>query len=157
MRVKKGSNQYKLRYYIPLWKMLLMFILLVIVIIIYFGYKAQHPPEIISPLQDSVLNVPIQVVYAAGNEKSEIIAYIAKTFEKEGTATQVWAIKCFYSESGLRTDAYNFNSNGTEDKGIAQINSVHRKSNLYDFKTNINAAYQIYKRSGKNAWFGRDC
>lgn len=137
--------------------MSLMFVLLVIVVVMYFGYRLAHPPVIISPLQDSVLNVPVNVVYAAGNEKSEIIAYIAKVFEPEGTAIQVWAIKCFYSESGLRTDAYNFNSNGTSDTGVAQVNSIHGKSNLTDWKTNINVAYGIYKRSGKGAWYGKDC
>lgn len=93
--------------------------------------------------------------------KTNIIAYIAKVFEPEGTAVQVRAIRCFYSESGLRTEAYNYNTNGTEDRGVAQINSIHgmKTSDAHNFKMNINKAYQIYKGRGSNfsAWYGKDC
>jgi hypothetical protein len=93
--------------------------------------------------------------------KTNVISYIAKTFESEGAAVQVRAIRCFYSESGLRTEAYNFNSNGTEDRGVAQINSVHgmKPEDAHDYRKNIEKAYEIYKQAGKTfrPWFGKDC
>jgi hypothetical protein len=94
--------------------------------------------------------------------KSEIIGEIAKVFEPEGTAVVVKAISCFYSESGLRWNAYNDkNSNGTTDSNVAQINSVHIKrfGNKFqtDYKENIRVAHMIYKERGFDAWYAPGC
>ena len=64
-------------------------------------------------------------------------------------------IKC---ESGGRADATNYNTDGSTDRGLFQINSVHaRKVNgdldsLYDPKVNIQVAYQIFKASSWDPW-----
>lgn len=63
------------------------------------------------------------------------------------------------AESGGNPKAYNSaNSNGSNDAGLFQINSIHVKSGLigneerFDPKKNIEAAYAIYKGSGWKAW-----
>jgi hypothetical protein len=63
------------------------------------------------------------------------------------------------AESGCRADAFNgSNSNGSNDAGLMQINSIHVVSGLvgdqerFDPATNVQAAYAIYQGSGWGAW-----
>ena len=57
------------------------------------------------------------------------------------------------SESGLRCEAYHFNSNGTVDHSVFQLNSVHLwRGNLVDCKENVRIAYEIYKEQGPHPW-----
>lgn len=62
------------------------------------------------------------------------------------------------AESGGRADANNTNRNGSVDRGLFQINSIHTKKvggdldSLYDIETNIRVAKQIYDGSGWFAW-----
>lgn len=93
--------------------------------------------------------------------KENIAWYIMKVFGKYGTDVAVHAINCFYSESGLRTDAYNYNTNGTEDRGVAQINSIHglRPEDAHNYRKNIDTAERVYLRAGKSfrPWYGKLC
>ncbi len=66
------------------------------------------------------------------------------------------AIAVAYAESGYKTSAYNYNTNGTSDKGLWQINSIHRSScNLYNPTCN---AREMARLSSKGAnwrpWYG---
>jgi soluble lytic murein transglycosylase-like protein len=73
-----------------------------------------------------------------------------------------WDVSIAYAicmaESGGNPKAYNVNSNGSNDKGLMQINSIHVNSGLisdegrYDPQQNIASAYAIYKGSGFRAW-----
>jgi len=63
------------------------------------------------------------------------------------------------AESGGNPLAYNpSNRNGSNDKGLMQINSIHVKSGLigdderFNPQKNLDAAYAIYKGSGFKAW-----
>jgi len=62
------------------------------------------------------------------------------------------------AESGCNPQAYNANTNGTDDKGLFQINSIHVRSGLIadeertDSAKNIEAAYKIWQGSGLRAW-----
>ena len=61
------------------------------------------------------------------------------------------------AESGGNPQAYNgANSNGTNDAGLMQINSIHVDSGLiedrFNPEANMAAAYAIYKGSGFRAW-----
>ena len=57
------------------------------------------------------------------------------------------------TESGLRCEARNFNTNGTVDSSVFQLNIVHsRRGDLSDCKENIKIAYQIYKAQGPSPW-----
>lgn len=103
----------------------------------------------------------VKTVYAK-EEKTEleqITQYIVEKFQPEGRGVATRALACFISESGLRTDAYNWNTNNTADVGVAQINDVHGLSveARKDWKANLDKAYQIYKRRGWSAWYGKGC
>lgn len=63
------------------------------------------------------------------------------------------------AESGGNPKAFNpSNSNGSNDAGLMQINSIHVNSGLigdqerFDPQKNLDAAYAIYKGSGYKAW-----
>lgn len=64
------------------------------------------------------------------------------------------------AESGCDPLADNtgLNSDGTNDKGLMQVNSLHVISGLigdnerFDPEANIKAAYAIYQGSGWSAW-----
>jgi hypothetical protein len=85
-------------------------------------------------------------------------------FDKWGAENYKLAIAIFTAESGLREDAYNINSNGTVDYGIAQINSVNWKikgcslKEIAFWKGNIDCAYKLWDRAngregdGKGSW-----
>lgn len=56
-------------------------------------------------------------------------------------------------ESGGNPKSVNYNTNGTVDKGLWQINSVHGyKGNMFNPLTNARAAVKIYKKQGLGAW-----
>ena len=105
-------------------------------------------------------HTPTPTAIPTPTELENIVSYITRKFEGEGKEVVVWAINCFYSESGLRPEAVNdHNTNGTTDRGLAQVNSVHRYSaeELHTIEGNIDAAYEIYQRQGKGAWYGAKC
>lgn len=107
-------------------------------------------PEAVAVKQSVVLPSPTPVPTA-----SEIVSEIAYVFRKEPTHVIVLAVKCFYSESGLRHDAVS----KTNDHGVAQINLwYHDLDDPYDYKKNIAKAYEIYKKRGNfSAWYGKGC
>lgn len=85
------------------------------------------------------------------SEKEEIIAYIVEVFGEEAPN----AFNVLYCENrGLRADAVNWNSNGSWDAGIFQINSIHgyTMDQMKDYKQNIKAAKKIFDGRGWNAW-----
>lgn len=117
---------------------------------------------IISPVWASEPSLPVLLLptptIKPRTTVQEIMLYIIKTFEPEGKAVVVEAINCFYSESKFDPKAYNYNRwNDTEDKGIAQINSIHDLDDAYDYRKNIDKAYEIYKHDGWSAWYGKGC
>ncbi|MFO0669587.1 MAG: transglycosylase SLT domain-containing protein [Polyangiaceae bacterium] len=66
-------------------------------------------------------------------------------------------------ESSFYTKATNKNRNGTTDRGLFQINSIHlghtkgcpaSSSAIFDPETNTRCAYNIYRLQGVNAWYG---
>lgn len=65
-------------------------------------------------------------------------------------------------ESSFYERASNKNRNGSVDRGLFQINSIHlgsagcpsSASALENAATNTKCAYSVYKRQGANAWYG---
>jgi hypothetical protein len=113
-------------------------------------------PKVISPLGDSPI---IPVVYAA-EPANDVVGYIYKVFSQSGHEVAMKAIECAKSESNLNIFATNTNTDGSVDRGIFQINGRwHPKfKDYFNFKANIEYAYQMYKQSGSfHAWYGRGC
>lgn len=87
---------------------------------------------------------------------STVVDLINKYFPAEAEAATAIA-KC---ESGLRSNALGTNTNGTQDHGVFQINSVHfgkikadnKKEWLMNPENNIKLARQIYDRQGWSPW-----
>jgi len=160
----KGTNQYKpqranFRGFVYLSLMVLAMIFVVTSRKANNTFLVAHISS--TDVYASVPSTPTPTPEPTPSELEEIVAYITRTFEPEGKDVVVEAINCFYSESGLRTDAYNFNSNNTSDHSVAQINSVHigRFGDGFtkDWKENIDTAYKIYKEQGWNPWYGKLC
>lgn len=98
------------------------------------------------------------------SEKEVIVAYITRLWEKHGTDQVVRAINCFYSESGLRTEAVSQNSDAPKSKdwNVAQLNDYWHNltpEQKYDLYAGLDKAYEIYKGRGNNfsAWYGKLC
>jgi hypothetical protein len=90
------------------------------------------------------------------DELTDIEKYICDVW---GPADCKIAVAVARAESGLREDAVNiWNSNGTYDTGIFQVNSIHQSKegcslkDLVDAKKNIDCAKKIHDASGWNAW-----
>ena len=56
------------------------------------------------------------------------------------------------AESSCNPNALNTNSDGSNDSGLFQINSIHNKPNRENPELNVRYAYQIYKSQGLSAW-----
>lgn len=92
-----------------------------------------------------------QYVKVPQTQHDKIVNYIYDVFGKDAED----AFKVLSCENNaLKTDAQNYNSDGSVDIGIFQINSVHQvnKVYLYDWRTNISVGYHIFKDSGWSAW-----
>lgn len=84
------------------------------------------------------------------SEHDQIVAYIKQVFGDQASN----AFKILSCENPhLNPDATGHNTNGTIDSGIFQLNSIWANPVLLiNWKTNIDLAYQIYKRGGWNEW-----
>lgn len=70
--------------------------------------------------------------------------------------------RIMFRESGCQPQARNVNRNGTVDRGLLQLNSIHLKpggvadgyarAQLYIPEINIKLAARLYKRSGMRPW-----
>lgn len=58
------------------------------------------------------------------------------------------AVAIVMAESGGNTRASNTNKNGTTDRGLFQINSVHGAASTFDVNKNAAAAFSLYKKRG---------
>lgn len=179
-KYKVGTNQYKKRYKTPLTGKIDRVFLLGVFIYAFLlllnqtrayatNIATDHWLDSITYVKAPEVSFMVQPAPKLGlipekelkPTKANIVAYIMEVFGKYGTDVAVQAIECFYSESGLRTEAYNFNNNGTEDRGVAQINSIHgmNPEDAHDFIKNIDMAEKVYVRAGQtfNPWYGARC
>ena len=112
-----------------------------------------------------VINI-IETIPAPEDLETDIEKYIYEVFGIEHYRMAIATFKC---ESGLREEAFNINTNGTIDVGIAQINSVNFKiegcslKEVVHAESNIDCAFRLWDRgdgeedNGRgnfNAWVG---
>lgn len=86
---------------------------------------------------------------------AEVVGQIVVEFAEHDRHVIKQAIDIFYCESGLRWNAENYkNSNGSNDGGVAQINSVHgfTMDERLDYIKNLQIAHKMYDRQGWNPW-----
>lgn len=82
-------------------------------------------------------------------QKEIIIQKITEAFGEDAPD----AFNVLYCENrGLNPNATNHNRNGSIDRGLFQINSVHGGDELYNIDTNIKKAKQIFNQRGWSAW-----
>lgn len=116
--------------------------------------QAEKKPEVVEvPRVKEVIRWKEKKVYInrRGEDVTAIVEYSKKKFGSQAPI----ALAIFTAESGLYSKAVNYNSNGSVDSGIAQINSCHCHwvdcSRLFDWRYNIDVAYQL-SGGGKN-WY----
>lgn len=99
----------------------------------------------------------------AGNQLSE--AEVASLVARAGFAeSEIPRMVCTAKyESGFYERASHRNRNGTVDRGLFQVNSVHLQGTpgcprsadaLFDAATNARCAFSIYSLQGIGAWYG---
>ena len=82
-------------------------------------------------------------------EKQQIIDYITEVFGEDAPD----AFNILYCENRqLDHRVVGRNRNGSIDEGVFQINSIHGKTNMKDWKTNIDYAKTIFDRQGWRPW-----
>lgn len=133
---------------------------------IYGSYLSGNGDQMVSALHE--VEIPEKKIIPVVNaqEKSEpkveeIVYEIARVFGKEGTGVVKKALDCFYAESKWNYKALHVNKDGSIDRGVTQLNSVHKLRNdeWFDYKANIAKSYQIYLSRGKTfkAWYAGEC
>ena len=91
-------------------------------------------------------------------EKQQIMSYIVEVFGDDADKLITMVSTCENSE--FNQEATNWNSNGTFDKGVAQINSIHISGKEFpvckeahnSWKANIDCAKAIKDKYGFKAW-----
>ena len=83
---------------------------------------------------------------------NDIEAYIHEVFGEDAEDGIKILKEC--ENKSMKTDAVNWNRNGSWDFGLWQINSVHgyTQEQLSDHRFNTDVAYKIFKNRGWSAW-----
>jgi len=153
----------------PTYLILLLLIIFVVLIVVAFvkvnTWYDKHYFELQSPLYTD-LRQPIKVEERVPEVKEVVLDYPDEIdtplevyiCEKFGMMDCKTALAIFKSESGLREDAFNINSNNTIDVGIAQINSLHfgkegcSLQEIVYANNNVDCAYSIWQEQGWTPW-----
>lgn len=145
-------------------------IAVIFAIILIIAAIYQSSQELVSPLTDDdsklrgfgalsvqkveAREIQVPVNYDCETERCEIVMYIAQVFEERSHEAIEMLASC---ENGhLDPLAENHNNNGTIDRGIFQINSIHGGEEMFDWKTNIDKAYEIYSNHD-NTFYAWTC
>lgn len=86
------------------------------------------------------------------SEKQQILNYIVEVFGDDASDAIIIIGKC--ENKAFNPKAENWNTNGTWDAGIFQVNEIHGYSmeEMKNWKLNIDAAKKIFDASGWSAW-----
>jgi hypothetical protein len=115
----------------------------------------------ISSLEPVKTNNSVKVVKVIAEEPKrycgDAISYIRcygedNGFTNDQIKTMIRIAKC---ESNYREDAMGVNKNKTVDRGIFQLNSIHKNisnKDAFTYETNIRYAYKMFKQQGTTPW-----
>lgn len=183
-KYKVGSNQFKTRhtYLRPeAWASVWMMLFFSSMLFNIFSSEVISPCPLegcgISKVEAAGIEAKIELTQLKEklekeSELKKITAYIVEKFQPHGRDVAVRALACFISESGLRSDAENWNPpytdidgkyhEATYDYGVVQLNDKWQqvtKEQGFDWKFSIDRAEKVYVSRGKNfsAWYGRQC
>ena len=109
--------------------------------------------KIYVPLESLKVVTKVETVYTGYQPKNEIEELICQ--EKYKWDCHIMsAIAMAESGQNCLADNTGTNRNGTVDRGIFQINSIHKfdTSMLFDCEYNIEAGYKIWLSQGYKAW-----
>lgn len=116
--------------------------------------KAPTEPEASTQPETVVATTqPVKVESAPQRQGCETYRSLVQQYDWD---TRI-ALAIMEAESSCNPDAANFNTNGSTDRGLFQVNSVHlskvaHPAQLFDPATNIRVAYSVYQGSGWEAW-----
>jgi hypothetical protein len=100
----------------------------------------------------------VEVPLKLDSDKQRAMAYIIEVFGDDASEMIAIVAKC--ENSTFNQEAKNHNRNGTLDKGVTQINSIHISGKEFkscieahnDYRANIDCAKDIYDKYGWSAW-----
>lgn len=122
-----------------------------LIFISYFVFNL-HPHQQVKSNPEPLLVVSPSPSPIVLSDEEQMIGYLVETFGADTDLAITLLLEC--ENKRFDPKAVHYNTNGTVDRGLFQINSVHGGEELLDWKTNIDKAYQIYHASGDKftAW-----
>lgn len=127
--------------------------------VLYLSKRAIYKLAIVILITWSALNALQMIAYspqadaqfAYTSQNEQIISYIHQRFGSNAE-DMLKILGC--ENHRLNPNAQNWNSDGTIDTGVMQVNSIHGvpQEYLFDWHTNVDVGYQIFKDSGFGAW-----
>lgn len=142
------------------YNILYMWFVVITTILLYYLLKQAaenvQAREFVSPIGRDPIVIEkevireVEVVAPCETEKCQIMAYIVERFGDDADDAITVLNKCENSE--FNPLAANHNNNGTIDRGVFQINSVHGGEELFNWKTNVDKAYEIFSNGGWRQW-----
>jgi hypothetical protein len=98
--------------------------------------------------------IEVKTVENKKTDKLVVMQMIKDEFAEFGSAVVIQALNVAYCESRFDETAEHVNRNGSADRGVFQISSIHGYSEykLFAAWENINIAREIYRKQGWRPW-----
>jgi len=109
----------------------------------------------VHPVDSAEVSLSYDSFPACDFDRVEDVMRVAELAESAGFVGDdlVVAVAVAFAESDGVVDAVNVNGNGSVDRGLWQINSVHGFSGLFDGAVNAGAAFDVWVGQGWSAWY----
>ena len=137
---------------------------LIIMALVYCATTFKTSDTLLSPLGQTISNPVVKVLadedkYTKRGYKYcyDEITCVRDVGEELGMSNSdiTTMIKIGRCESGLRENAMGVNTNKTVDRGVFQLNSIHKNisnQDAFDFEKNIKYAWNMFKAQGTTPW-----